>query len=148
MTHPDGRKDLVGANRTLSYIFSSRGKANIELGVNYTTGWISTDKVDFIVQGAINGLKLKLDSSEVSLLVKTESNQIEFHLETADQPYQIKRCTYFLGLTNGISLAPMFVFIESLLLSISLIFFLQIIYIFLHFLAFTYYLLLFFLIGS
>ncbi|XP_065069836.1 uncharacterized protein LOC135694887 isoform X2 [Rhopilema esculentum] len=97
MTHPDGTKDLVMANGTLSYIFSSRGKATIELGVNYSTGWISTDKVDFIVQGPINGLKLKLDSSEVSPLVKTESSVIEFHLETADQPYQIKRYHFSFG---------------------------------------------------
>ena len=63
----------------------------VELGLNYSTGWLSTDKVEVLVQGPINGLEMKLDGNNTSPFVKKAGLDIEFYLGTADQPYQIKR---------------------------------------------------------
>ena len=46
------------------------------------------------MQGPILGLQLFLDSSAASTFKKKENLDIEFRMETVDQPYQIKRLVY------------------------------------------------------
>lgn len=78
-------------NNTLNYSFVSHGKAIVELGLNYSNGWLSADRLEAVVQGPVKGLVLTLDASTVSPFTKTENLDIEFYLGTSYQAYQIKR---------------------------------------------------------
>ena len=94
VTEPNTTSSILPINLTTTYNFKSRGKGIIELGVNYSTGWLATDKVEFVVQGPILGLQLFLDSSAASPFKKKENLDLEFRMETVDQPYQIKRLVF------------------------------------------------------
>ena len=91
INEPNGTEIIQDMNRTVMYTFISHGKGIVELGLNYSTGWLSTDKLEAVIQGPIYGLKLTLDSSEVSPYVKQESLAIEFYVGTSVQHYQLKR---------------------------------------------------------
>ena len=84
----------MAVNKTLNYTFVSHGKGNMELGLNYSAGWLSTDKLEAVVQGPIDGLQMTLDASTVSPFTKKEAIDIEFYLGTSFQPYQIIRFVY------------------------------------------------------
>ncbi len=89
----DGKTTLLtaSANMPNTYIFKSRGRGRVELGLKHSTGWLKTDFKDFIVYGQILGLKMLLNGLDVSPYKCMESTNIKFKLWTSDQIYQIKR---------------------------------------------------------
>ena len=91
-TEPNGQIHVlrpVASTSSVVFKFLSSGMGTIKLGMLYSTGWITVDEINFIVQGEIKHLKFKVDNKEEYALVE---NQIyEFALSTSYQPYQMFR---------------------------------------------------------
>ena len=90
INEPNGTIVILEVNNTRNYSFASHGKAIIKLGLKYSDGWLSTDRLEAVVQGPMNGLSLTLDGSTVSPFSTKENLDIEFYVGTP-QAYQIKR---------------------------------------------------------
>ena len=69
----------------------SPGKGSVELGLKYTSGWLSVDHAELTVQGPIIGLKMLMDGYSHTPYKRISYKDVVFSLETATQPYQIKR---------------------------------------------------------
>ena len=88
----DGSSVLIGIDSSTTYVFKKRGLGSAELGLkNNNTGWLITDRTDFIVYGEILGLKMLLNGSSKVPFKTMENADVTFKLETQNQPYQMVR---------------------------------------------------------
>ena len=88
---PNGTVNLFLMSGMMNYTFLSTGLATVTLGVKNGAGWMAVDEAAVTVQGPISSLKLKVDSNEASLHKKSEGTYMQFRLEFAEQPYQIRK---------------------------------------------------------
>ena len=76
---------------TISYAFISSGKARIELGLNYSGGWITIDHEDVDVLGPVNGLSLLIDGYSLSPYKRTTYKIVHVSVSGIAYPSQITR---------------------------------------------------------
>ena len=76
---------------TIGYTFTSYGKARVELGLQYSDGWITVDFDDVDVLGPISGLSLLSDGYTLSPYKRTTYKLVHFSVGGITNPSQITR---------------------------------------------------------